>query len=225
AAVVPEPEPEPEAGRGAPAGDPVAAPVPTQAPAAAGNTRVGHRRTAVVAVLASVCAALLGAVVLTLLLLPHRSGAERPVGTLPASGSGSGSGPFCREAACRGKDPLVMRCAADPDTLVEHRTAGGASVQIRYSDTCGSSWARMWGARIGDRIEVRVDGPDGPVRDARVGNRREADTYVHTLMGVTPPGALVQGCFLPAGRGEKECFEARSVLRHPGMAAPVPGTP
>ncbi|WP_405577283.1 DUF2690 domain-containing protein [Streptomyces sp. NBC_01190] len=106
---------------------------------------------------------------------------------------------------------MDMKCAAAPDTLTERpTTTTGASVQVRYSRVCGTSWARMWGARIGDRIEMRAGGPGTPIRGARIGDQADADAYVYTPMSVTRPGPMVQACFLPEAGGEKECFEARA---------------
>lgn len=168
-------------------------------------TAGGRPWTVAVAVLTSVCAAVLAIVVLALLLLPDRADTPRPSTHPPATD------PLCRAATCAGKDPMAMRCAAAPDTLTEHRTATGASVQLRYNRVCGTSWARMWGARIGDRIEMTTDGPDAAHRrGARVSSRSEADTYVYTLMSLTPPGAAVRACFLPVKGGGTECFEART---------------
>ncbi|MFD9396375.1 DUF2690 domain-containing protein [Streptomyces sp. NPDC060000] len=157
------------------------------------------------AVLASVSALLFGAVVLTLLLLPHRSGVARP----PASAPPAAVGPACRDTGCEGKDPMVTKCGADPETLAEHLTSTGASVQLRYSRVCGTSWVRMWGTRIGDGVEFRG-------RVARVRNRADADTYVHTPMAATRSGTVVLACFLPAGGGGKECFRGE-------VDRPVPG--
>ncbi|KPI30978.1 Protein of unknown function DUF2690 [Actinobacteria bacterium OV320] len=175
-----------------------------------GAAPVGHRGAATAAVLASASAAVFGAIALTLFLLPGRHGAPLPAAHPPASPSSSPSvtGPRCRGTACEGGSPMDMRCAAAPETLAEHVTATGASVQLRYSRECGTSWTRMWGARIGDRIESGAVGGFRTYR-AEVKDRAEADTYVHTAMTATRPGTLVRTCFLPAADGGTECFEAR----------------
>ncbi|MFC4503852.1 MULTISPECIES: helix-turn-helix domain-containing protein [Streptomyces] len=176
---------------------PAPAPVPPlSAPAPCGSTAVGHRGATVVAVLVSVSALVFGAVVLTLLLLPDRSGTAWP----PTSPSATGPG--CGGRACEGRDPVAMQCGPEPETLAEHVTATGASMQLRYSKGCGATWVRMWGTRIGDRVELRG-------RVARVANRAEADTYVHTPMTATRPGTVVRACFLPTKGARKECFRAR----------------
>ncbi|WP_329219971.1 XRE family transcriptional regulator [Streptomyces sp. NBC_01485] len=152
------------------------------------------------AVLTSVSAALFAALLLTLLLLPHQDETTQP--SASAAASPSPTGPHCRDTACEGKDPAVTRCGGDPETLVEYLTSTGASAQLRYSRVCGTTWVRMWGTRIGDGVELRG-------RVARVRTRADADTYVHTPMTATRPGTVVQGCFLPANGGKKECFKGK----------------
>lgn len=167
------------------------------------------------------CAVTVAVLVPVLLLLAHRDGAARP--SVPVAGS-QASGPRCRAAACEGEDPLTTGCAAEPDTLAEHRTATGATVQLRYSAACGTSWARMWGARIGDRVEVTAGAAGGPGHAAQVGDRAEADTYVHTVMSVTHPGTVVRACFLPAAGGARECFRA-TADHDPATPATTGATP
>jgi hypothetical protein len=72
----------------------------------------------------------------------------------------------------------------------------------------------MWGTRIGDRVELRG-------RVARVNDRAEADTYVHTPMTATRPGTVVQACFLPATGGGRECFESEVHQRPQSVPAPA----
>ncbi|WP_460068344.1 helix-turn-helix domain-containing protein [Streptomyces sp. YKOK-I1] len=179
---------------------PSATPAPAPPPPAPTPSPTGHRGATALAVLATVSALVFGAIAVSLLLLPQRSEAARP--SASPSLSPSAVGPHCRDTSCEGADPVAMKCGAEPETLAEHVTATGASVQLRYGRVCGASWARMWGARIGDRVEVRG-------RAARVRNQAQADTYVYTLMTVTRPAAVVRACFLPSGGGAKECFEAR----------------
>lgn len=176
-------------------------------PSDAGHIRTGpagYRRATVLTALASVCAVVLGTLVL--IHLPHRNASRRHRPPRPLRPPGRSAG----DTACRNKDPLTMKCAAEPLTLAEHETATGAWIQIRYSQECGTSWARMWGAAVDDRVEIRTGGRDGTFRGARVTSRGEADTYVHTPMSVVSPGTSVQACFSPAAGGGKECFETRA---------------
>ncbi|MFF2998011.1 helix-turn-helix domain-containing protein [Streptomyces sp. NPDC057950] len=164
-----------------------------------------HRRATVLTALASA----LGAVVLGTLVLMHLPPAQRRQ-VSPSPTSAAATGALCRHTACENKDPISMRCAATPLTLAEHETTTGAWIQIRYSQECGTSWVRMWGAAVDDRVEIRVGGRDDSLRAARVTSRNEADTYVHTTMSVISLGMSVRSCFTPAAGGRKECFEART---------------
>ncbi|MFJ5271127.1 DUF2690 domain-containing protein [Streptomyces sp. NPDC088358] len=177
------------------------------APSDAGRTRTGptgHRRVTVLTTLASVCAVVLGTLVLIHLPPSPRKQAS-PSPTPPPD-----TGALCRYTACQNKDPITTKCAADPLTLAEHETVSGAWIQIRFSQECGTIWARMWGAVVDDRVEMRVGGRDGSLRGARVTSGNEADTYIHTTMSVVSPGTSVQACFSPAAGGGNECFEART---------------
>lgn len=187
---------------------PTPAPTPTPTPTPEASPSSGQRGATAAAVLAAVSALVFGAVLLSLLLVPHRSDPARP------SASPSATGPSCRDTDCEGRDPEVTKCGAAPETLTEHLTSTGASVQLRYSRVCGTSWARMWGTRIGDGVELRG-------RVARVNNRAEADTYVHTPMTATRPGTVVQACFLPATGGGRECFESEVDQRPLSVPAPT----
>ncbi|MGW1751653.1 helix-turn-helix domain-containing protein [Streptomyces sp. NPDC002092] len=183
------------------ASSPVADPVPPPDPVEAAKGG-GHRRAATVAVLASVCAMAVGGVAVALLLLPRQGHEPRPTAATTST-----PGPHCRASSCEGKNPMAMFCAARPDTLATRHTATGAWLEVRSSKECGTSWARMWGTRIGDRLEVTAG---GRVRGAEVENTVDADSFVYTPMTVTRPGTVLRTCFRPAtGRGE-ECFTSVS---------------
>jgi transcriptional regulator with XRE-family HTH domain len=194
-----------------PAQAPSPAPAPAPAPAPPAVPHAGHRGVTVVAVLVSVCALAVGGVAAALFLLPRQDGGPR-ASALP---SPSAIGPGCRGAACEGRSPMHMRCGADPATVASHRTASGAWMELRHSEECGASWARMWGTRIGDRIELTVGGGGrgdrggGPTRTAEVEDDIDAESYVYTPMAATGPGTVVRACFRPAADGRRECFDGR----------------
>ncbi|MFF4783541.1 DUF2690 domain-containing protein [Streptomyces griseorubiginosus] len=162
------------------------------------------RRADVVTALASTCAVVIGALVL--INLPSL---QRRTAPPPSSPPATATGALCSRSTCHDKDPLTTRCGADPLTLAEHETATGAWIQIRYSRPCGTSWARMWGAAVGDRVEIRTDGSHGSHHTARVTTPSQADTYVHTLMSPISPGTTVRACFNAASGERKECVTAR----------------
>ncbi|GGT20763.1 helix-turn-helix domain-containing protein [Streptomyces chromofuscus] len=162
------------------------------------------RRRGLMVVLASVYILLVGGVALVLFLLPARDTAEDE----PRSASVPYSlAPQCNGAACEGRDPMRLMCGIGPETLTTYRTATGAHVELRYSEKCGASWARAWGTRIGDRVEVTAG---GPTHDVHIRDKDNTETYAYTEMAEARPGSTVRTCFRPAaGDGEKECFEAR----------------
>ncbi|MFE6176019.1 DUF2690 domain-containing protein [Streptomyces sp. NPDC056464] len=189
-----------------------APPPPRTGTTPAGSTGDGgtaHRSATVVAVLASVSAVAVGGIAAVALLLPHPDGDPRAALSPPPSATG----PRCRGEVCEGKSPMRMKCAGAPETLASYRTATGASLELRYSQECGTSWARMWGTRVGDRLEMSA--PDGAgagdarVRGAEILDGVDADSYVYTPMTAAGPGAVVRACFHPAGGGGEECFDSR----------------
>lgn len=203
----PDPEPEPE-----PVPSEVSAPVSrdaTRRNATRRDARHTGPRGAAVAVLASVCAVVVGGVTVALFLLPAQDGPRSS-----PSASPSATGPGCRGAACEGRDPMDMRCGVGPQTLAEYRTASGAMLELRHSEACGTSWARMWATRIGDRLTVTVGGGirSAGVKasiEAEVEDNADAAAYVYTPMTATRSGTVVRACFRPASDGSEECFEGR----------------
>ncbi|WAZ23291.1 XRE family transcriptional regulator [Streptomyces cinnabarinus] len=169
-------------------------PRPEQEP----DQRRPRRRAPLLAVSAVLLAGVVTAALA--LLLPGRSSTPSPSPTGP-------TGPRCRAAACEGQDPMHMGCGKGPANLAEHRTASGAWVALRYNEACGTSWARMWGTRVGDRLEVSAGG--GPTRSTRIGDAIDAESYVYTPMTATRPGATVRACFRPV-KGRRECVDARA---------------
>ncbi|MGI5277746.1 helix-turn-helix domain-containing protein [Streptomyces rochei] len=201
------------AARPAPPSAPASAPgpAPTQASASAsapgvapapagprGRSRPGAGGRLLVVLAAVGAVAVTGGV--TALLLP-RHDAEPRAASAPA-------GPRCHGGACEGQDPMHMLCGGGPDTLTAHRTTTGARVELRHSGKCGAGWARMWGTRVGDRLEVTAG---GPTRRARVEDEVDTESYVYTAMTAARSGAVLRACFRPAAAadGRRECFEAR----------------
>ncbi|MGP4089354.1 helix-turn-helix domain-containing protein [Streptomyces sp. KR55] len=191
-------------GRGAVLAPAGGEPRPPSAESSPEAGRPRGRRGRLMVVLASVYVLLAGGMALALFLLPGRDTADDE----PLSASAPYSvGPQCHGAACEGRDPLRLICGINPDTLTTYRTATGAHVELRHSEKCGASWARAWGTRIGDRVEVTAG---GPTHDVRIGTKDDTETYVYTGMAAAHPGSTVRACFRPASPdGERECVEAR----------------
>lgn len=203
---------EPRSGARESALSPPPAPLPAAPPR---EVVPAVRRGAVaVVILASVCAVVVGGLTAVALLLPRGDGEPGS----SRSPSPVAAGPRCRGAVCEGRDPMHMACGAHPTTVATYRTASGAWMELRHSEECGASWARMWRTRVGDRIEMRADGVagrdggdsrEGPVRGAEVRDAGDADNYVYTPMTAAPPGTVVRACFRPASGGAGECFDGR----------------
>ncbi|WP_330355640.1 helix-turn-helix domain-containing protein [Streptomyces chartreusis] len=191
-----------------------AAPVEDDGRQGSADQSAVHRRATLVAVLASVSAVVVAGVAAATLLLPDRGGEPGAALSPPPSVAG----PRCRGEVCEGKSPMRMKCAGAPLTLASYRTATGASLELRYSQECGTSWARMWGTRIGDRLEMSATGcagdgagsgtGNGRVRSVEIRNGVDADSYVYTPMTAADPGSVVRACFDPVAGGE-ECFDSR----------------
>ncbi|MFD5537103.1 DUF2690 domain-containing protein [Streptomyces sp. NPDC127079] len=198
-------KPAPAATGASPAASPAASPPaspPATAPAPAARL-AGHRSVVTVAVLASVCAVAVGAVaVAAALLRPGADGTSRASAEAPPHQDPASSAPRCRAATCEGRNPMAMRCAASPVTLATRHTAGDAWLEVRYSKECGASWARMWGTRVGDRLEVTAT---GRVHGADIRTAADADAFVYTPMTATTPGTTIHTCFRPAGDTKREC--------------------
>lgn len=169
----------------------------------------GHRAAALMAVLATVCAVAVGGVTVALLLLTRDQDEPRAAAPPPSPSVSSSPHPHCRGVACEGRSPMVTKCGAQPDTLARRRMSTGAWVEVRYNRRCGASWARTWGARIGDGIELSVSGTGHPVRRAEIEDDVDTDSFVYTPMTVTPAGTVVRACFRPARATGKECFDTR----------------
>lgn len=160
-----------------------------------------------VLVLAAACAVTVAGVALTLLLPGSGTGSEGKQPPPSVSGSAPTGGPTtrCRGAACEGKDPLGMVCGIAPQSIATHHTAAGADMEVRYSRQCGAAWARMWGARIGDRVDIKGS---GPAHEAVITDRMDAESYVFTEMATARPGDALRFCFHPKAEDEKcECVE------------------
>ena len=179
---------------------PVRVPVSVPVPEVTESGHRGHRGVAALAALGSMCAVAVAGVVVALLLLPHHHGSR--------ASSTTAGGQWCHPT-CAGRDPQAMHCAAQADSLGMYGTATGAWLQLRHNSQCGTSWVRMWGARIGDRIELTVPGRTTTVHRAEVTTSEEANTYIYTLMAATAPGTVVRACFQPAAGGRSECFDGR----------------
>ncbi|MCI3276043.1 XRE family transcriptional regulator [Streptomyces cylindrosporus] len=66
------------------------------------------------------------------------------------------AGVKCSGASCTGKDAEAMGCTKDAAAVTTAKTAvvGTATVEVRYSRTCGAAWGRITAAAQGDAVQV-----------------------------------------------------------------------
>ncbi|WP_236240348.1 XRE family transcriptional regulator [Streptomyces sp. CC228A] len=111
----------------------------------------------------------------------------------------------CSGAGCEGLGSYAQGCgttAARPRTVVERRVVGGRMVSVRHSAACEATWARVWLADIGDRLEVHA--PDGRLQRAEIGDKYDAEGYFSTpMLGGGPDG--VRACVVLARTGDRHC--------------------
>ncbi|MEU1276863.1 DUF2690 domain-containing protein [Streptomyces sp. NPDC005805] len=115
--------------------------------------------------------------------------------------------PGCKGTDCTGLASQPLACAFNgvgTRTVAERRPGKGegAAMEIRYSPACEASWARMWFARIGDRLEI--SGPGQPTQSVTVEDRFDAEGYLSTpMLGGGPDG--LSACVIPADGSERVC--------------------
>ncbi|MFI6642205.1 DUF2690 domain-containing protein [Streptomyces sp. NPDC050504] len=67
----------------------------------------------------------------------------------------------CTGAKCTGQDPETMGCGGQYARTVSRATVGTATVEVRYSETCSASWARLTKAAPGAKVTVEAAGKTG----------------------------------------------------------------
>ncbi|MGW4735163.1 DUF2690 domain-containing protein [Streptomyces shenzhenensis] len=183
------------------------------------------RKSRLVIVLASVYAMLTGGVTLALLLLPDHDTAQNEPIPPPSAYVLT---PRCHQTSCEGQDPIRMVCSITPDTLTTYRTTTGAHIELRYSNKCNATWARIWGTHIGDQTDITAD---GPTHKAHTTDSVDTQTYIYTNMTAAHPGSTIRTCFQPATTDSKqECFNTRvdpTAMSHSPttLPQPTPNTP
>ncbi|MFG2603727.1 DUF2690 domain-containing protein [Streptomyces sp. NPDC048514] len=95
----------------------------------------------------------------------------------------------CAGAACTGKDAEAMGCSGDLVTTAESVTVGTATLEVRYSKTCGTAWGRVTGAVPGDEVRVSAGGAEqkGTITSA-------GDTIAYTPMVAVKNAAQAKSC-------------------------------
>ncbi len=108
----------------------------------------------------------------------------------------------CAGDDCTGQDPEAMGCGGDLVTTAASATVGTAAVEVRYSKTCGTAWARVTQAAQGDRVQISAAG-----RNQQTGTVDVAgDTVAYTPMVAVKTAAEAEACVTLAS-GQKGCTE------------------
>lgn len=95
-------------------------------------------------------------------LIVDRGGADGAgaVAATPSAGPAASSAPRlpagvgCSGAECTGQDPETMGCGGELADTVARATVGGGLVEVRWSRTCGATWARITQASPGDTVRI-----------------------------------------------------------------------
>ncbi|RZU44044.1 transcriptional regulator with XRE-family HTH domain [Streptomyces sp. BK022] len=137
----------------------------------------------------------------TVFLLTGRGdgeGAGQAAGSPSPSATGAAGlppGVKCVGVGCTGKDAEAMGCGGDLVTTAGTATVGAATLEVRYSRTCGAAWGRITGARPGDRVRVTADG------ETRRGAAVAGETYTYTPMVAVGRAGEAEACVsLVSGR-------------------------
>ncbi|MER8031946.1 XRE family transcriptional regulator [Streptomyces bauhiniae] len=111
------------------------------------------------------------------------------------SAAGLPPGVKCVGVGCTGKDAEAMGCSGDLVTTARTATVGAATLEVRYSRTCGAAWGRITGAAPGDRVRVTADG------ESERGEAVAGETYTYTPMVAVGRAGEAEACVtLVSGR-------------------------
>ncbi|MYS16032.1 XRE family transcriptional regulator [Streptomyces sp. SID4982] len=103
----------------------------------------------------------------------------------------------CVGAGCTGKDAEATGCSGDGlVTTARTATVGAATLEVRYSRTCGAAWGRITGAAPGDQVRITAG------RAVQRGDITGAgDTIAYTPMVAVTGADEAEACVtLAAGR-------------------------
>lgn len=75
---------------------------------------------------------------------PTKAAPELPVGV------------ECSGADCAGQDPEAMGCGGEFARTVVSAVVGGSKIEVRYSEVCSASWARLTEGAIGDTVRITM---------------------------------------------------------------------
>ncbi|MFF9392801.1 XRE family transcriptional regulator [Streptomyces griseoluteus] len=121
--------------------------------------------------------------------------AAQPSSPAAATATDLPPGVKCVGVGCTGKDAEAMGCSGDLVTTARTATVGAATLEVRYSRTCGAAWGRITGAAPGDRVRVTAGG------ETRRGDAVAGETYTYTPMVAVGRAGEAEACVtLASGR-------------------------
>ncbi|MFF0382732.1 XRE family transcriptional regulator [Streptomyces sp. NPDC004286] len=194
-----ETETETGSGTGAAGAPPVIPPQPRAGEGDARNAgppvtdepRAGRRRLLLFLAGAVAAVVVIGGV----LLLTGRGGGggEKPDAVRsPAPSATSAAdlppGVKCVGSGCTGKDAEAMGCGGDLVTTARTAAVGAATLEVRYSRTCGTAWGRITGAVPGDQVRVTAGGTE------QRGDAAAGDTFAYTPMVAVGGAGEAEAC-------------------------------
>ncbi|MDX2594122.1 DUF2690 domain-containing protein, partial [Streptomyces sp. WI03-4A] len=193
------PQPAP-GGPGRPPGTPDPYGGQPQAPRpAVGATGTGGKRRLTM-FLAGVVGVLVVVAAVFFLTRPDGGGKDANAAKSPSPSASSDPTPppgvKCSGSSCTGKDAESMGCSGDLVTTAKTAALGTATLEVRYSKTCGAAWGRITGGTQGDQVRVSA----GKVRQS--GDITEVgDTIAYTPMVAVKDAAEAKACAtLASGR-------------------------
>ncbi|MEO3974115.1 DUF2690 domain-containing protein [Streptomyces sp. CAU 1734] len=123
------------------------------------------------------------------------------VPTAPTEGAELPAGVKCTGDDCAGQDPEIMGCGGEFAKTVASATFGKAVVEVRHSDVCAASWARIKDAAPGDTVEINVAGK------GKQNGLVNADNDAYTPMTSVPKGKQATACALFKATGARSCTD------------------
>ncbi|MET9777157.1 XRE family transcriptional regulator [Streptomyces sp. NPDC006367] len=168
-----------------------------------GTSGGGGRTTTLIAGVVGVLVVIAGAFFLLQDGDEKQNGAAEPSPSPTANTSTAlPPGVKCSGDTCTGKDPETMGCGGDLVTTASSATVGTAAVEVRYSKTCGTAWARVTQAAQGDEVQISAGG-----RNAQTGRVAAAgSTVAYTPMVAVKSAAEAEACVTLAS-GQKGCTD------------------
>ncbi|WP_329560391.1 DUF2690 domain-containing protein [Streptomyces uncialis] len=113
------------------------------------------------------------------------------------------AGVECSGKDCTGQDPETMGCGGELARTTTTARVGTATVEVRYSKTCGAAWARITQAAGGDRIDIAAPGAAKQASTVEA----TADTDAYTPMVAVGAAGDAKACATVRATARKSCTE------------------